>query len=233
MKLSLKTLSFGSLAALALLAASLTLVKSVNAGGDRGHFEQLNLTEAQSTQIEAIRSDTRSQIEAVLTPEQQASLDDSESFRRGLKALDLSDDQRSQIRSIHASSREQIEAVLTEEQRQQLLAARDRRGHRGRHLEDLNLTEAQSAQIEAIRSDARSQMAAVLTEEQRATLGDEPGRRAWRSLDLSEEQRQQLQTIHAATHEQIEAVLTAAQRQQLQERHHGRFGDRDESQPDQ
>ena len=223
MNFNVKTVALSSLAAVALVAAPLTWVHTANAndgGGRGGHLEQLNLTEAQSSQIEAIRTETRSQIEAVLTPEQQAALGEGESLRRGLRSLDLTDDQRSQIRALKEGSREQISAILTDEQRQQLAESHGRRGGgRGEYLESLNLTEAQTAQIEAIRNDERSQMEALLTAEQRAELGDgEMGRRAWRSLDLTDEQRQQMRAIHEATHEQINAVLTEEQHQQLPER---------------
>ena len=241
MNFNFKALSLGSLAAIALIAAPFTLARVADAqtdaqdSGRRGghHLEQLNLSEAQSSQIEAIRTETRSQTEALLTPEQRETLAASDSPKRAFRALDLSDDQRSQIRSLREGSRDQINAILTEEQRQQLSEMHDGegRGHRrGPGLEDLNLTEAQSTQIEAIRSDERSQMEALLTAEQRAELGEnELGRRAWRSLDLTDEQREQLRTIHEATHEQISAVLTEEQRQQLPERGEGRRGDRSES----
>lgn len=231
MNFNFKTLSLGSLAAIALIAAPLTWVHTANAEGNSrgGHpLEQLTLTEAQSTQVEAIRTETRSQMEAVLTPEQRQTLAASNSPREGFRALDLSDDQRSEIRTLRESSREQINAILTDEQRQQLAELPGQggdRGGRGQHLEALNLTEAQSTQIEAIRSDARSQMEAVLTAEQRATLGEgEPDRRAWKSLDLTDEQREQMRAIHEASHEQISAVLTEEQRQQLPERPQGRRG---------
>ena len=233
MNFNFKTLSLGSLAAIALIAAPLTWVHTANAEGNGrgGHpLEQLTLTEAQSSQVEAIRTETRSQMEAVLTPEQRQTLAASDSPREGFRALDLSDDQRSEIRSLRESSREQINAILTDEQRQQLAelpgrGGRGDQGDRGQHLEALNLTEAQSTQIEAIRSDARSQMEAVLTAEQRATLGEgEANRRAWKSLDLTDEQREQMRAIHEASHEQINALLTEEQRQQLPERPQGRRG---------
>ena len=251
MKLNFKNLSLGSLAAIALIAAPLAWIHAANAqaNGRGGHpLEQLTLTEAQSSQIEAIRTETRRQMAAVLTPEQRETIAASDSPREGFRALDLSDDQRSQIRSLREGSREQINAILTDEQRQQLAELPGRggrggrggrdgqggRGDRGSRLEALNLTEAQSTQIEAIRSDARSQMAAVLTAEQRAALGtSEPDRRAWKSLDLTDEQREQMRLIHEASHDQINAVLTEEQRQQLPERPQERRDDfSDSSQTD-
>ena len=228
MKLNLKTISFGILAA-TLLTTPLVLMKAADAvDGDRhsAKFEQLNLTEAQTAQIEAIRTETHSQVETLLTPEQRTALENTESGRGGLRGLDLTDEQRSQIRTLKEGSREQINAILTDDQRQTLETLRSEgRGGRGHNFENLNLTDEQSAQIEAIRAEERSQQAALLTAEQRATLGDgELGRRAGRSLDLTDEQREQMRAIHEASHEQIDAVLTDEQRQQLPERR-GNRGD--------
>jgi periplasmic protein CpxP/Spy len=124
-----KTLSLASLSAIALIAAPLAMTHLAQAqdagqgpGGMRGrgghHFEQLNLTEAQSTQIEAIRADAHSQMQAILTPQQQAAVGDE--GPRGWRDLDLSEEQRSQIQTIREASKERIDAVLTDEQRQQL-----------------------------------------------------------------------------------------------------------------
>jgi len=241
----LKTLSFGFLT-VALLATPLVVTKSAEADDARSHrganFEQFDLTEAQASQIAAVRAETRSQIEALLTPEQRSAFESSEMGPRGLRSLDLTDEQRSQIRTIREDSREQMSAILTEEQRQTLIETRSEGRGRGRskhgsggqergdRLEALNLTAAQSTQIEAIRTEARSQMAALLTAEQRATLENSEsgngmtGRRAWKSLDLTDEQREQMQTIHEASHAQIDAVLTNEQRQQRSEGREGRGG---------
>ena len=132
---SLKTVAMGSIAALALLAAPLSLVQSAHAEGGRraDSLEQLNLSEAQTSQIEAIRAEARSQRESVLTPEQQTALENSElRGRRALRQLDLSDTQRSQLRDIHQAAREQVSNVLTDEQRSQLEAIREER-REGRH----------------------------------------------------------------------------------------------------
>ena len=133
MKFNLKTVAIGSLAALALLAAPLGLVKASHAEGGRGgqRLEQLDLSEAQRTQIEAIRTDTRSQIESVLTADQQATLENSEQrSRRAFRELNLSEDQREQLRAIHEDSRDQVSEVLTDEQRSQLEEMREQRGNR-------------------------------------------------------------------------------------------------------
>lgn len=237
MNFDFKTISIGSFAALALLAAPLAMTQ-VHAqgrgeGGGRGthrgaRLEQLNLTDAQSAQIESIHANSRSAMEALLTAEQRATLESSDSEgRRAWKALDLTDAQRTEARAIREDSRGQIQGVLTEDQRQQLAQAGGGRGHgRGRghggghNLERLNLTDDQSAQIEAIRDTTRSQMQAVLTAEQRATLessSESGGRRDFRGLDLSEDQRSQLEALRETSREQIQGVLTEEQRQQMEE----------------
>lgn len=135
MKLNLKTIALGGAAALTLLAAPLAANRIAYAagGGCGDRFEALNLTESQTTQIEAIREDARAAVQAVLTDDQRAALDDAEGReKRGVwRSLDLSDEQREQIRAIKEDSREEVQAVLTDEQRQQLEELRqNRRGAR-------------------------------------------------------------------------------------------------------
>ena len=137
MKLNLKTISLGGLAAFALIVMPISAMQSAHAEGGRrgGHLEQLDLTEAQSEQIEAIREDARSQVDAVLTDEQQATLENSETRGRGaFRALNLSQDQREQLRAIRESSKEQMNEVLTEEQREQIeeIRSQHREGREGR-----------------------------------------------------------------------------------------------------
>ena len=242
MKFNLKTISLGSLAALALIVTPLAMTHqgahAEGGGNHQGPLEQLDLTEAQSTQIEAIRADARSQMQAILTPEQQALIDANDGQRGGWRSLDLTDEQRSQVRTIREATREEIGAVLTDEQRQELEAARQegRGRHGGDRLAALNLTEAQSAQIEAIRMEARSQAEALLTDEQRAAVeSSESPREAMRSLNLTDEQREQMRAIREASREQMSAVLTEEQRQQLSEGARrngpgGRLGQRQDAQ---
>ena len=100
-------------------------------GGRRGRLmEELNLTEAQSEQIEAIHADSRDQIQDVLTAQQRAELNNSEQPRRAFRDLDLTEEQREEIQSIREESREDISAVLTDEQRAQIQELRAQ--HQGR-----------------------------------------------------------------------------------------------------
>lgn len=130
MKFNLKQIALGSLAAVSLLA---TTQVAFAEGGHRGgrHLEQLNLTEAQSSQIEAIRENVHSQMESVLTAEQRATLESSDrQGRRAWRSLDLTDEQRSEMRTIRENSRGQVEAILTDDQRQQLEEMHEGRGER-------------------------------------------------------------------------------------------------------
>ncbi len=124
MKANFKAISFGGLVALSLFAASVSLVKPAQAERDQpGHrLEQLNLSADQSAQIEAIYTNSRGQIAAVLTPEQRTAMANSDSPRESMRSLDLTDEQRSQIKTIRDNSHTEINAVLTAEQQQQLAA---------------------------------------------------------------------------------------------------------------
>ncbi|MEH1791128.1 MULTISPECIES: Spy/CpxP family protein refolding chaperone [unclassified Nostoc] len=113
---------------------------------ERGPWKDLNLTDAQKTQIQTIRRDSRTKFEAVLTPEQKAKLEAAkqahQAERQARKAqgqtgqgqpgqhhgrkkgnfadLNLSEAQKTQMRQIRESEKQQIQAVLTPEQRQKI-----------------------------------------------------------------------------------------------------------------
>jgi Spy/CpxP family protein refolding chaperone len=84
----------------------------------------IELSAEQQAQMEQIRNETRTQIEAVLTPEQrqqwQAAMQNGQRRRGAMAALNLSEAQRSEIRQIMQSSKDRVTAVLTPEQRQQI-----------------------------------------------------------------------------------------------------------------
>lgn len=69
--------------------------------------------------MQAIRSNTHAQIEAMLTPEQKATLTDNRG-KWGWAKLNLTEQQKTQMRQIRESSQQQMLAVLTPEQRQQM-----------------------------------------------------------------------------------------------------------------
>lgn len=106
----------------------------------KGPWASLGLTDEQKAQIQAIRRNTRTQMEAVFTPEQKAKLEAArqarqerrsqrqagerpqrgERFGKKFAELNLTDDQKARLRSIREDSKKQIEAVLTPEQKAKL-----------------------------------------------------------------------------------------------------------------
>ncbi|HYW18681.1 MAG TPA: P pilus assembly/Cpx signaling pathway, periplasmic inhibitor/zinc-resistance associated protein [Nodularia sp. (in: cyanobacteria)] len=111
-------------------------------GGQKGAWgmQSLNLTEAQKAQMQTIKSNTRAQIEAILTPEQKATLAAAKQARQGQRQagqgprgqgkkgwanLNLTEQQKTQMRQIRESSKQQMQAVLTPEQRQQMQEMRE------------------------------------------------------------------------------------------------------------
>lgn len=158
MKLNRKAFLWAGVAAGVMAIAPLAAIADPpgGMGGPRsGPLEQLNLTDAQRQQLQAIRENSRRQIEAVLTAEQRQQLE---------------------TRRAEMERRREEFANLTPEQRQQLRRERlEQRGGRGRGsrpepFAELNLTDDQRQQIREIMENARTQSQAVLTEEQRQQL---------------------------------------------------------------
>jgi Spy/CpxP family protein refolding chaperone len=105
----------------------------------RGMWKDLGLTDAQKNQIQAIRRDSRTKMEAVFTPEQKAKLEAAKQARQAQRRagqgqrqpgqrsrkdsfadLNLTEAQKTQIQQIRESEKQQIQAVFTPEQRQKL-----------------------------------------------------------------------------------------------------------------
>ena len=137
------TLSATSFAVTAQTASPSPLLLAQTPQKERGPWKELNLTDAQKTQIQAIRRDSRIKFEAVLTPEQKAKLEAAKQARRAewqarkaqgqtqgqagqrqrkdnFAELNLTEAQKTQMRQIRESEKQQIQAVLTPEQRQKL-----------------------------------------------------------------------------------------------------------------
>jgi Spy/CpxP family protein refolding chaperone len=102
-------------------------------GGHMGRLEKLNLTTEQKAKLEQLRANTRTQMDAVFTPEQrqQAKLRQEQRQEMGgkWKSLNLTADQQVKLKEIRQSSKTQLEAILTPEQQQQ--ARQKRHGHGG------------------------------------------------------------------------------------------------------
>ncbi len=93
-------------------------------------LQNLGLTESQKAQLAEIRQNTRTEIQNILTPQQQeqfqaitANMDQRmEAFR----SLNLSDEQKSQVWNIVQSKKSQIQEILTPEQRQKIQTLRQK-----------------------------------------------------------------------------------------------------------
>lgn len=125
---------------------------------ERGPWKDLNLTDAQKSQIQTIRRDSRTKMEAVFTPEQKAKLEAAKQAHRAewqarkaqgqtgqgqrqpgqhhgrgkgdFADLNLSEAQKTEIRQIRESEKQQIQGVLSPEQRQKLEQSRPNRQQR-------------------------------------------------------------------------------------------------------
>ncbi len=112
---------------------------STKEGGQKGArgMQRLNLTDTQKAQMQAIKTNTRSQIEGILTAEQRATLQAAKNApqgqrgQRGWANLNLTEQQRTQMRQIQQASQQQMQAVLTPEQRQQMEEMRQNMRSRG------------------------------------------------------------------------------------------------------
>lgn len=127
-------------------------------GARKGPWESLGLSNEQKSRIKQIMDNSRTQIEAVFTPEQKAKLEAArqarqaqrqqgqrpQAGRRGNVAdLNLTQDQKNRIKSIRQSSKQQIEAVLTPEQRAKLQELKANRRQRWQQRQN-NQTPPQS-----------------------------------------------------------------------------------------
>ena len=80
--------------------------------------KQANLTQAQKTEIEQVKSNTRSEVEAVLTAEQQTefqnALNDGQKMKTAVRNLNLSSEQQSQLNEIMQSAKQQKRAIYNQ-----------------------------------------------------------------------------------------------------------------------
>ncbi|MBD2532955.1 P pilus assembly/Cpx signaling pathway, periplasmic inhibitor/zinc-resistance associated protein [Nostoc flagelliforme FACHB-838] len=133
------TLSATSFAVHAQTASPSPVLLAQTPQRQKGPWKDLNLTDAQKTQIQTIRRDSRAKFEAVLTPEQKVKLEAAKQARQAQRQagqgqrqpgqrrgkgdfadLNLSETQKTQMRQIRESEKQQIQAVFTPEQLQKL-----------------------------------------------------------------------------------------------------------------
>ena len=170
------------------LVATPAILKADRANALPPHVtEELNLTPEQQTELDAIKENAHTQVEAILTDDQLAALEGKTGRERhqAMRGLDLSEEQRTQLREVRETSRAAAGEVFTEEQQAQLQEMRAERGERGKNrqknrredfAEKLNLTPDQQTELDAIKEDARTQVEAILTDDQLAELDGKTGR---------------------------------------------------------
>ena len=179
---------------------------------------ELNITEAQRTQIRGFLDNAQTQLRALrdntsLTPGQR--LD---------RSIEIREQVRNQIQSI-LTTEQKLRAEELRKQAQERMAQRQERMQQqmlGQLVKRLDLTDAQHATIKSYMEDQRTQL---------RTLRD--------NTSLTREQRrEQVRAIHEQTQSKINSALTADQqtrlnelRQQAQNRARGRMMQRRRSGP--
>ena len=124
----------GAAAIATVIAAPFTIAAAT--AQDFPLLEELDLTDEQREEIQAIRQERRSDIEAILTDEQQTQFreayQESQDFRTAAAAIEnFTDDQKAEIRAVMRDSFEEVGAILTDEQREALQSQiQDRRQDR-------------------------------------------------------------------------------------------------------
>jgi periplasmic protein CpxP/Spy len=94
--------------------------------GRGGAMEKLNLTEAQKTQMQQIRAEQRTKMDAILTDAQKAEWQQAKQERRRPN-LNLTEAQKTQMKAIRQETKARMDALLTAEQKQQLQQMRQER----------------------------------------------------------------------------------------------------------
>ena len=104
---------------------------------ERGPFKHLNLTSEQKAKMKEIHTNTRAQVDAILTTEQKNKLKAAMEKRKAerqqrqhhsghekkgdiFNSLNLTDKQKDQIKQIHESERQKMQAILTPQQQAQM-----------------------------------------------------------------------------------------------------------------
>jgi len=111
---------------------------------ERGPFKHLNLTSEQKAKMKEIHTNTRAQVDAILTTEQKNKLKAAMEKRKAerqqrqgqhhsghekkgdiFNSLNLTDKQKDQIKQIHESEKQKIQALLTPQQQEQMKKFRE------------------------------------------------------------------------------------------------------------
>jgi Spy/CpxP family protein refolding chaperone len=179
-------------------------------------LDDLNLSAEQKTKIEQVLASARTQMDAVLTPEQlQQIKSQRETKKIGGERLNLTAEQKTKFTAIRQASNEQFKTILTPEQQAQL---KDGKGM-GR-MAKLNLTPEQKAKMDQLRATERTQMDAILTPEQQQQAKAMRDRRQaaggkWKALNLTADQQAKMKAIRQASEQQLDAIFTPEQQAKL------------------
>ncbi|MBW4519292.1 MAG: Spy/CpxP family protein refolding chaperone [Scytolyngbya sp. HA4215-MV1] len=88
-------------------------------------LQGINLTPQQQAQLTQIRTQTRSQIQQILSTEQRnqfkSALEQGQGLQPAIAAMNLTPTQKTQLREVFRNARTQMSSTLTPEQKQQLL----------------------------------------------------------------------------------------------------------------
>jgi periplasmic protein CpxP/Spy len=103
-------------------------------GGYMARLDKLNLTSDQKAQIDRLRATGRTQMDAILTPEQRQKAQTMQGRRRPelentWNTMNLTADQKAKIKAIYQTSQEQFNAILTPEQQSKLKSFKHGRRH--------------------------------------------------------------------------------------------------------
>ncbi len=184
--------------------------------------EQLDLTAEQKTKMEQLQQSTRSQIEAILTPEQRQKFQQFASERQSntgdRSALNLTAEQKIQLQTIRQQQMAQFRAVLTPEQQAQLQQG---------GMKTLELTAEQKTKMQQLKTATRAQMEAVLTPAQQQQAKAIQSRRQtrgenWQSLNLTTDQKTKIKAIRQSSQAQFKSILTPEQQSKLKAGRHGK-----------
>jgi Spy/CpxP family protein refolding chaperone len=159
---------------------------------DRKSMQDLNLTEAQKTELKAQRESAKAQLQAIKA---DGSLTDAQKAEKA--------------KAIHQEQKTKMQALLTAEQKTKLEEGRKVAKERGKEMgekkkqayKDLNLTSEQSAKLKANREASKAKMDAIRN-----------------NSSLTEEQKKaQIKELKKTSKADMKNILTAEQIQKMQQ----------------
>ncbi len=166
---------------------------------DKKTMQELNLTEAQKTELKAQREAAKTQLESIKT---DASLTDAQKAEKA--------------KAIHQEQKAKMQALLTTEQKAKLEQSRQTAKERGKEMgekkkqafKDLNLTSEQSAKLKSQREASKTKIDAIKN-----------------NSSLTEEQKKaQIKEVMKSSKADMKNILTAEQLKKMQEMKKNKHG---------